>query len=277
MQVILCSYFKLIMIIQFIGVVMMKLSGNTILITGGASGIGLAFAEQFLKEGNEVIVVGRREEKLAEAKKRFPTLHTRVCDVSIEEERIELSEWVTKEFPQINVLVNNAGIQQRVNLLNASNDWKYYQNELAINVEGPIHLTMLLIPHFLKQKEATVINITSGLAIQPGVWVPIYSATKAAMHSFTITLRQQLENTGVEVIEVLPPAVNTDLGGAGLHTFGAPLNDFIASIFNGLKNNKIEIGYGGTEERLTAPKEQLEQGIKNAWQNFLKNNSDFLN
>jgi len=256
---------------------MMKLSGNTILITGGASGIGLAFAEQFLKEGNEVIVVGRREEKLAEAKKRFPTLHTRVCDVSIEEERIELSEWVTKEFPQINVLVNNAGIQQRVNLLNASNDWKYYQNELAINVEGPIHLTMLLIPHFLKQKEATVINITSGLAIQPGVWVPIYSATKAAMHSFTITLRQQLENTGVEVIEVLPPAVNTDLGGAGLHTFGAPLNDFIASIFNGLKNNKIEIGYGGTEERLTAPKEQLEQGIKNAWQNFLKNNPDFLN
>lgn len=254
----------------------MKLSGNTILITGGASGIGLAFAEQFLNEGNEVIVVGRREEKLAEAKEKYPQLHTKVCDVSVEQDRIQLAEWVVKEFPQLNVLVNNAGIQQRVNLLNAQNDWKHYQNELAINVEGPIHLSMLLIPHFMKQKDATIINITSGLAIQPGVWVPIYSATKAAMHSFTITLRQQLANTNVEVVEVLPPAVNTDLGGVGLHTFGAPLYDFIAGIFDGLRNEKIEIGYGGTEQRLTASKEEIEQGMKNAWQNFLKNNPDFL-
>lgn len=255
--------------------VTMKLSGNTILITGGASGIGLAFAEQFLKEGNEVIVVGRREEKLAEAKRKYPQLHTKVCDVSVEQDRIQLYEWVIKEFPQINVFVNNAGIQQRVNLLNAKNDWRFYQNELAINVEGPIHLSMLLLPHLTKQKEATIINITSGLAIQPGVWVPIYSATKAAMHSFTVTLRQQLENTSVEVVEVLPPAVNTDLGGVGLHTFGAPLNDFIAGIFDGLRNQKSEIGYGGTEKRLTATKEEIEQGMKNAWQNFLKNNPDF--
>jgi len=120
----------------------MKLSGNTILITGGASGIGLAFAEQFLKDGNEVIVVGRREEKLAEAKRKYPQLHTKVCDVSVEQDRIQLYEWVIKEFPQINVFVNNAGIQQRVNLLNAKNDWHFYQNELAINVEGPIHLSM---------------------------------------------------------------------------------------------------------------------------------------
>ncbi|HWL11618.1 MAG TPA: SDR family NAD(P)-dependent oxidoreductase [Ureibacillus sp.] len=255
----------------------MKLTGNTILITGGASGIGLAFAEQFLKEGNTVIVVGRREEKLAEAKEKFPSLHTRVCDVAKEEERIQLYEWAVKEFPELNVVVNNAGIQQRVNLLNAQNDWNYYQNELAINVEGPIHLSMLFIPHLVKQERATILNITSGLAIQPGVWVPIYSATKAAMHSFTITLREQLENTSVEVVEVLPPAVNTDLGGAGLHTFGAPLNDFIASIFDGLREKKLEIGYGGTEERLTASKEVIEQGVKNAWQNFLNNNPDFTN
>lgn len=255
----------------------MNLSGNTILITGGASGIGLAFAENFMKAGNKVIIVGRRENKLAEAKEKFPELHTRVCDVSVEEERIQLIDWVTEKFSDLNMIVNNAGIQQRVNLLNEKKEWSYYQNEIAINVEAPIHLSMLLIPHFLKQKQATILNVTSGLAIQPGVWVPIYSATKAAMHSFTATLRQQLENTNVEVIEVLPPAVNTDLGGAGLHTFGAPLNDFINAIFEGLKNEQLEIGYGGTEKRLFASKEELEQGMKNAWENFLKRNPDFLN
>ncbi|MFP3918087.1 SDR family NAD(P)-dependent oxidoreductase [Lysinibacillus telephonicus] len=254
----------------------MKLSGNTILITGGASGIGLAFAENFLKSGNKVIVVGRQENKLAAAKEKFPELHTRVCDVSKEEERIQLYEWVTKSFPDLNVLVNNAGIQQRVNLLDAKNEWHYYQNEIAINVEGPIHLSMLFIPHLRKQKQATILNVTSGLAIQPGVWVPIYSATKAAMHSFTVTLRQQLENTNVEVIEVLPPAVNTDLGGVGVHTFGAPLNDFIHAIFEGLKNGQIEIGYGGTEKRLTASRDELDQGMKKAWHNFLNNNPDFF-
>ena len=254
----------------------MKLSGNTILITGGASGIGLAFAEQFLKEGNEVIIVGRRAEKLDEAKEKYPQLHTKVCDVSNKQERIALYEWVIREFPSLNVLVNNAGIQQRVNLLNAQNEWKYYQNEIAINVEGPIHLSMLLIAHFIKQKEATIINITSGLAIQPGVWVPIYSATKAAMHSFTLTLREQLINSSVEVVEVLPTAVNTDLGGVGVHTFGAPLADFIASIFDGLRQEKIEIGYGGTERRLTAPREEIKEGMENAWRNFLKNNPEFL-
>lgn len=253
----------------------MNLSGNTILITGGASGIGLAFAENFMKVGNKVIIVGRRENKLAEAKEKFPELHTRVCDVSVEEERIQLIDWVTETFPDLNMIVNNAGIQQRVNLLNEKKEWSYYQNEITINVEAPIHLSMLLIPHFLKQKQATILNVTSGLAIQPGVWVPIYSATKAAMHSFTVTLRQQLENTNVEVIEVLPPAVNTDLGGAGLHTFGAPLNDFINAIFEGLKNEQLEIGYGGTEKRLFASKEELEQGMKNAWENFLKRNPDF--
>ena len=255
----------------------MNLSGNTILITGGASGIGLAFAENFMKAGNKVIIVGRRENKLTEAKEKFPELHTRVCDVSVEEERIQLIDWVTETFPDLNMIVNNAGIQQRVNLLNDKKEWSYYQNEIAINVEAPIHLSMLLIPHFLKQKQATILNVTSGLAIQPGVWVPIYSATKAAMHSFTVTLRQQLENTNVEVIEVLPPAVNTDLGGAGLHTFGAPLNDFINAIFEGLKNEQLEIGYGGTEKRLFASKEELEQGMKNAWENFLKRNPDFQN
>ncbi|TWE08328.1 short subunit dehydrogenase [Neobacillus bataviensis] len=120
----------------------MKMTGNTILITGGASGIGFAFAERFLERGNEVIIVGRREEKLREVKERFPSIHTKVCDVSKQDERISLFEWATKEFPQLNVIVNNAGIQQRINLLNAKEDWDYYRNEISINVDGPIHLTL---------------------------------------------------------------------------------------------------------------------------------------
>lgn len=255
----------------------MKLTGNTILITGGASGIGLAFAERFLKEGNKVIVVGRRIEKLQEAKEKYPDLIIRGCDVSLKEDRLKLFDWVMNEYPELNVLVNNAGIQQRVNLLQPEEDWDYYQNEIAINVEGPIHLSMLFIPNFMKQINAAILNVTSGLAIMPGVWVPIYSATKAAMHSFTLTLRHQLETTNIEVIEVLPPAVNTDLGGVGLHTFGAPLEDFADSIFNGLKNGQNEIGFGGTEKRIGAPREEIEQGIKMAWKNFLKNNPEFLN
>ena len=150
----------------------MKLSGNTILITGGSAGIGLAFAERFLENDNEVIIVGRREDKLKEAKETHPQLHTRVCDVSNESERIALFDWVESEFPELNVLVNNAGIQQRVNLLNAKEDWGYYRNEISINVDGPIHLSMLFTPLLMKQEDAAMINISSGLVLTPGVWVP---------------------------------------------------------------------------------------------------------
>lgn len=128
----------------------MNMFGNTILITGGATGIGLAFAERFLKADNEVIIVGRREEKLQEVKEKYPMIHTRTCDISNEDERKSLVEWVASEFPKINVLINNAGIQQSVNLLNVQQDWSYYSKEMAINLEGPIHLSMLLIPYFIK-------------------------------------------------------------------------------------------------------------------------------
>jgi uncharacterized oxidoreductase len=236
----------------------------------------LAFAERFLDRGNEVIVVGRREEKLKEAKEKFPNLHIKVCDVANENERKSLFDWVTNKFPQLNMLVNNAGIQQRVNLQNASNDWDYYRNEISINVDGPIHLSMLFIPHLKKQKDGAIINVSSGLAIMPGVWVPVYSATKAALHSFTISLRHQLANTSIKVVEVLPPAVNTDLGGIGLHTFGAPLNDFADTIFLGFEKGDLEIGYGGTEKRLNAPREENLQDVKMAWEGFIKRNPDFL-
>ncbi|RIW34629.1 SDR family NAD(P)-dependent oxidoreductase [Bacillus salacetis] len=242
----------------------MKLSGNTILITGGSSGIGLAFAERFLNTGNTVIICGRREEVLEKAKEKNPELITRVSDVSVEADRIALFQWVMENHPEVNVLVNNAGIQQRFNVLkaDAKNDWDYYKNEITTNIEAPFHLSMLFAPVFAKQKDAAFINITSGLAYTPMVIAPIYSAAKAAFHSFTMSLRHQLSDTSVEVIEVAPPAVNTDLGGAGLHTQGEPLNEFADGIFAGLKEGKKEIGYGSSTDRLRMSRDDIDEYTK---------------
>jgi uncharacterized oxidoreductase len=246
----------------------MKLSGNTILITGGNAGIGLAFAERFLNAGNHVIVCGRREEVLQNAKEKFPSLITRVCDLAIETERIALFDWVTSNYPDVNVLVNNAGIQQRFNLLkaDAKNDWSYFSKEITTNLEAPFQLSMLFAPFFATKEEATIINVTSGLAFTPFVIAPIYSATKAALHSFTMSLRHQLSDTSVEVIEVAPPAVNTDLGGAGLHTTGEPLDAFADGIFKGLEEGKKEIGYGSSANRLRMSRDEVDEYVEKMYQ-----------
>jgi uncharacterized oxidoreductase len=238
----------------------MKLSGNTILITGGSTGIGLAFAERFLKRGNQVIVCGRRENVLLQAKAKFPDLVTRVCDLAVESERLALFEWVTTNYPQVNVLVNNAGIQQRFNVLKAEakENWKYFNQEIAINTEAPFHLSMLFAPYFAAKGESAIINVTSGLAFTPLAIAPIYSATKAALHSFTMSLRHQLSETSVEVIEVAPPAVNTDLGGTGLHTQGEPLDAFADGIFKGLEDGLKEIGYGTSVSRLRMSRDEID-------------------
>ncbi|MEJ9209932.1 SDR family oxidoreductase [Bacillus smithii] len=248
----------------------MKLSGNTILITGGGSGIGLAFAERFIKAGNKVIVCGRRENVLRNVKEKFPSVVTRVVDVSIESERIALFDWVTANYPEVNVLVNNAGIQQRINVLkaDAKKEWSYFNKEINTNIEAPFHLSMLFAPFFATKEDATIINVTSGLAFTPAVFAPIYSATKAALHSFTMSLRYQLSDTSVEVIEVAPPAVNTDLGGAGLHTFGEPLDAFADGIFKGLEEGKKEIGYGTSVEALRMSRDEIDQHVANMYNIF---------
>ncbi|PAF19931.1 SDR family oxidoreductase [Terribacillus saccharophilus] len=246
----------------------MDLNGNTILITGGASGIGFAFAERFLQAGSQVIVCGRRESKLEEAKDKHPELITRVCDVSVEEERLALLEWVKKEHSEVNVLVNNAGIQQRFNVLEANsvNDWAYYNKEISANIEAPFHLSMLFAPFFASRgKKAAIMNVTSGLAFTPMAIAPIYSATKAALHSFTMSLRLQLAETEVEVIEVAPPAVNTDLGGVGIHTFGEPVDEFAEGIFKGLAGGKEEIGYGSSAKALRMSRDEIDEAVKNIY------------
>ncbi|MCE3198205.1 SDR family oxidoreductase [Paenibacillus sonchi] len=246
----------------------MKLSGNTMLITGGSAGIGLAFAERFVQAGNQVIVCGRREDTLRNAQEQLPGLITRVCDLNVESERVALFDWVTANYPEVNVLVNNAGTQQRFNVLkvDAKHNWSYFNQEINTNLDAPFHLSLLFAPFFAEKEKAAIINVTSGLAFTPFAIAPIYSATKAALHSFTMSLRHQLSETSVEVIEVAPPAVNTELGGAGLHTHGEPLDAFADGIFKGLEEGKQEIGYGTSVDRLRMSRDEVDEYTANMYQ-----------
>ncbi|MDO3410566.1 SDR family NAD(P)-dependent oxidoreductase [Saccharibacillus sp. CPCC 101409] len=239
----------------------MKLTGNTILITGGGSGIGLAFAERFLQLGNTVIVCGRREHVLEAAKEQHPGLISRVADLDTAEGRIGLFDWVTTNYPDINVLINNAGIQQRFSILKADarNNWEELSREITTNLDAPAHLSFLFAPYFAAKEAAAILNVTSGLAFTPFAIGPLYSATKAALHSFTISLRLQLSESSVEVIEIAPPAVNTDLGGAGLHTHGEPLDEFTNGIFEGLEAGLPEVGYGSSVDRLRMSRDDTDK------------------
>ncbi|EYF05702.1 SDR family oxidoreductase [Chondromyces apiculatus] len=237
----------------------MKLAGNTVLITGGGSGIGLAFAQRFLAAGSKVIVCGRRQDKLDEAKSQHPGLHTYATDVATEADRIALVERVTRDFPDLNVLVNNAGIQRRTDFLETREPWRDAAQEIAINLEAPIHLSSLMIPHLIRQQRPALVNVSSGLAFVPSTFAPVYGATKAALHSFTMSLRAQLADTPIEVVEIVPPAVNTDLGGKGLHTFGEPLDTYADAVMKRLDEGELEIGYGFAEKARKASREELDQ------------------
>jgi uncharacterized oxidoreductase len=236
----------------------MKLGSNTVLVTGGASGIGLALAGRFLRAGSEVIVCGRREAKLREAKEKHPELHVRVCDVADQSQRAALLQWVIGQFPRLNVLVNNAGIQLRV-ALTEPGPWERIGEEIAVNLEAPVHLSTLFIPHLRRQDRAAIVNITSGLAFAPMARVPIYCATKAALHSFTLSLRHQLANTPIEVIEIIPPAVDTDLGGPGLHTFGVKVDEFLDSVLPRIEKGEREVAFGFAEQSSHASRAELDQ------------------
>ncbi|GAB3547193.1 SDR family oxidoreductase [Spirosoma fluminis] len=240
----------------------MDSTASSVLITGGASGIGWALAERFLQAGSDVVICGRRIDKLQEAQQQYPQLKIHQCDVGQASERAALLDWVRSECPQVNVLINNAGIQRRMKLAENQADWSQSQQEIAINLEAPLHLSTLFIPHFLEQPKAAIINVTSGLAFVPGAFAPIYSATKAALHSFTISLRHQLAGTSIEVIELVPPAVNTDLGGTGLHTFGVPVGDFADAMMKGLDAGALEIGYGTSERNRMASRQEIDEIFK---------------
>ena len=231
----------------------MKISGNKILITGGASGIGLGLTERFIDEGNTVIVCGRRASALKEVSDKFPSVITKVCDLSVEAERKALYNWVAENHNDLNVLINNAGIQQWMEI----SDTDFFERakaEITTNIEAPIHLISL----FTKiQSINTIINVTSGLAFVPFSKVPVYSATKAFFHSFTLSAKHLLQSKNIKLIEIIPPALNTDLGGIGLHDAAPPVGDFIESVFNQLREGKTEITFGLSQPMANGNKEEL--------------------
>lgn len=236
----------------------MNLSGNKILITGGASGIGLGLTERFIQENNTVIICGRRESVLNEVKAKFPTVITKVCDLAIEAERVGLYQWIVENHPDLNVLVNNAGIQRWVSVTD-EDFFESAKTELATNIEAPLHLTSL----FIKLKSlTTVMNVTSGLALSPFAKIPVYSATKAFFRSFTISLRHILKAKNIEVIEIIPPALNTDLGGIGLHDAHPSVSEFIVSIFEQLKEGKDELTFGTSATRINSSIPELKESFK---------------
>ena len=236
----------------------MKISNNKILITGGASGIGLALTERFIKENNTVIICGRRESALKEVSDKFPSVITKSCDLSVAAEREDLFKWIADNHSDLNVLVNNAGIQQWMSISD-DNFFQRAKEEIAINIEAPLHLTSLFIK--LKSLE-TIINVTSGLSFVPFTKAPVYSATKAFFHSFTISLKHLLKSKNIEVIEMIPPALNTDLGGKGLHDYAPPVNDFIAAVFEQLKEGKTKLTFGFSEAMSKAAPDDVQKAFE---------------
>jgi uncharacterized oxidoreductase len=189
----------------------MQLTGNTILVTGGGSGIGRGLAEAFLQLGNQVIISGRRPDALADTTKANPGIVWLSLDVNDPDAIQKFAARVTSEFPSLNVLINNAGIMRAENLQELPAGLADSEATITTNLLGPIRLTAALLPHLQKQTHAAIMNVSSGLAFVPLPVTPTYSATKAALHSYTQSLRVQLTGTPVEVIEIIPPAVATDL------------------------------------------------------------------
>ena len=225
----------------------MDAQNASVLITGGSEGIGLGLATCFLRAGSRVLVTGRNPEKLAQAAAALPGLLTYVNDIGQPAQREELARHVRQTLPTLNVVLNNAGIQRRVALAADEAPWAERQQELDILLAAPVHLNHLLIPLLLQQPQPSlIINVTSGGAYIPQVFAPLYSASKAALHSYTMTLRQALAGTACHVIELIPPAVRTALAGPGA-AHGASLDEFCDTVFPQLLRADItQVGFGPT-------------------------------
>ena len=240
----------------------MNLGGNHVLITGGTSGIGLALAEAFLVAGSSVAICGRSPARLEEARHKHPALLTQVCDVSRDDDRRQLWASAQAVLPDLNVLVNNAGVQRDIDFTHGLRDFDHGDNELRVNLEAPIALTGLFAPLLAKNPSPVLVNVSSGLGFVPMPRVPVYCASKAGVHAFTVAVRAQLASLGIRVVEVIPPAVDTGLNPAGRAArggFRAGLDapTFVAAVMRDLAAGATEIGYGMTAGLSHAPQEEL--------------------
>jgi len=214
----------------------MKITGNTILITGGGSGIGRGLAEAFHALGNQVIIAGRRKQALDETTAANPGMKSATLDVESGGSIRAFATQVAKDYPTLNVLINNAGIMRPEILKNQNEDPADADAIVTINLLGPIRLTAALLPHLRKQPRSVVMNVSSGLAFVPLALTPTYCATKAAIHSYTQSMRYQLKGTTTEVLELVPPYVQTDLMGGASDPRAMPLGKYIAEVMEILTN-----------------------------------------
>lgn len=249
----------------------MQTSGNTIFITGGTSGIGRGLAEAFHQRGNQVIVAGRREDRLKEICKRHHGMASYTLDVTRPESIRDVAARVIAECPALNCVINNAGVQMQVSFATeGESDDARLQVEIETNLLGPMRVTAAFLPHLAKISQQrvsaiparngtpTLINVSSGLAFVPMARFPVYSATKAAIHSWTMSLRQQLRSPGVKVIEIIPPWVATELGRLGKPaTTGdgrgpMALDAFITETMRELETDAEEIAIAEAKKLLAA-------------------------
>ena len=191
------------------------------------------------------------------------------ADVGLEEDRLRLFETVKESYPDLNILINNAGIQQKIDV--TAMDWEKWKNEININMEAPMHLCGLFVPFLAGKENAQIANVSSGLAFRPPVWAPVYGTTKAGMHSFTFILREQLRGKGVTVKEIIPPSVETNLDGGASKGIGVDLDAFADSIYKDLLSDKEEIGFGYTNSVADMTRRKLEQDELEVSKRFLNN------
>jgi len=226
----------------------MELKNSTILITGGTSGIGIEFVKQLTSLEANIIITGRDTKKLELAKKQFPNVHTFQSDVSNAKEIEQLYQQVTQQFPQLNIIINNAGIMRNMDLQDTNMSLEYITQEIDTNLKGTIRMVHQFLPHLKKQASAAIVNVSSGLAFVPFTVSPVYSAAKAGMHAYTQTLRLQLKKTNIRVIEVAPPGTDTPLNDIFKNELDSNMymkvDKMVSVSIKGIVNSKMEIRPG---------------------------------
>jgi uncharacterized oxidoreductase len=225
----------------------MKLKNNTVLITGGSSGIGLELSKVLIHKGNKIIICGKSNEKLVAAKKMLPQLITYQCDLSNSQECVDFALKIAKNHPDLNILINNAAIVNKIDFINQDDAIELAETEYQTNLIAPIRLIKLLYQTISANNSSAIINITTGLIYAPRVIYPFYNSSKSALHSFTQTLRIRLKNEKTEVVEVMFPAVDTPWHQGNPPKIAVGVDVAVSDMITGLEKGKSEIKVGGAK------------------------------
>jgi len=233
------------------------------LITGGGSGFGLALAKKYIELGHEVIAVGNDQQILDQGKSSLPQLITLLADVSTDKGRRELVTNITQNFPQVNVLINNAAVNMNVPLLleSSEKDWTSHKEEIHTNLVGPMHLSILFLNHLSQKPNAMIANVSCISAFVPLVKFPSYSASQAGLHSFTLSLRHQLKDTNIAVVEFIPPLLDTKLMPEAYRSKGANVDEVIEAVTPMILSGKQEVSFK-SDNILRGTRDDLEAAFR---------------